>query len=265
MSNISVTDLKKLYSQSTIAPQLDVELCYSGIHVKVNPLKVKDKKELLKSIESKNEIIVNSVLDDIISKYVETVDGSELNPHDLTTQERQQILVYIRVANGEDECKIAHQCPKCEFVNKNIAFKTNSLNEKKFEGERENTNVIIKNKDSQIVLELGVVTRRDEISGEEYIKKNKLKTMTDKQFAILATVIKNVHIKNGSDEPQTVEFKDIGEKIGFIENLKASDLRVITEYVESLDFGVTLPFNFTCTSCGHESQEEVNVAVFFIS
>jgi len=265
MSNISVSDLKKLYSQSTIAAQMDIELCYSRKHILVRPLKVKDKKELLKSIESKNEIIVNGVLDDIISRYVETIDGSDFNAQDLTTQERQQILVYIRVANGEDECKIAHQCPKCEFVNKNITFKTDSLNLKLYDGVQETKNVVIKNGTTQIVLELGVVTRHDEILGEEYIKKNKLKTMTDKQFAILATVIKNAFIKDGSNEAQTVEFTDISEKISFLENLRASDLTIITNYVESLDFGVTLPFNFVCTSCAHESQEEVNVAVFFIS
>jgi len=110
MSNISASDLRKLYAQSTTAPQMDIELCYSRKHILVKPLKVKDKKELLKSIESKNEILVNSVLDSIIARYVETIDGSEFNPQDLTTQERQQILVYIRVANGDDECKIAHQC-----------------------------------------------------------------------------------------------------------------------------------------------------------
>lgn len=265
MVDISVNDLKKIYSQNTVSAQMEIELCYSHKHILVKPLKVKDKKELLKSIESKNEIIVNSVLDDIILKYVETTDGGEFNPQSLTTQERQQILVYIRVANGEDECKIAHQCPKCEFVNKNISFKTDSLNLKMYEGNQENTQVVIKNGDSQIVLELGVVTRKDEMLGEEYIKKNKLKTMTDKQFAILATVIKKATIKVGKNDPQTVDFKDISEKISFIENLRSNDLKVITDYVESMDFGVTLPFSFKCSSCDFESQEEVNVAVFFIS
>jgi hypothetical protein len=265
MSTISITDLKKAYSQSVISAQMSIELCYSRKTILVRPLKVKDKKELLKSIESKNEIIVNSVLDDIIMKYVELPDGGEFNPKELTTQERQQILVYIRVANGEEECKIAHQCPKCEFVNKNISFKTDSLNLKFYEGDGENAKINIKNGDNQLVLELGVVTRSDEIQSEEYIKKNKLKTMTDKQFAILAAVIKNVYIKIGGGEPQKVDFKDIGEKVSFMDNLTSNDLKVITDYVESLEFGVTLPFSFTCTNCEHTSQEEVNVAVFFIS
>jgi hypothetical protein len=46
MSNISVADLKKLYSQSTVSAQMDIELCYSRNHILVRPLKVKDKKEL---------------------------------------------------------------------------------------------------------------------------------------------------------------------------------------------------------------------------
>lgn len=265
MSNISVADLKKLYAQSTTAAQMDIELCYSRKHILVKPLKVKDKKELLKSIESKNEIVVNGVLDDIISRYVETVDGSDFDPKLLTTQERQQILVYIRVANGEDECKIAHQCPKCEAINKNIVFKTESLNLKMYEGDHENVKVSIKSDKSIIVLELGVVTRKDEMDGEEYIKKNKLKTMTDKQFVILSTVIKKAFIQVGNGEAQEVDFKDVGDKVGFIENLRSTDLRLVTDYVESLDFGVTLPFSFKCNACDHESTEEVNVAVFFIS
>lgn len=264
-TTISVADLKKAYSQSVISNQMAIELCYSRKTILVRPLKVKDKKELLKSIESKNEMIVNAVLDDIIVKYVETSDGSELNPKELTTQERQQILVYIRVANGEDTCKIAHQCPKCESVNKNIVFKTNDLNLKLYEGDGQNTRISLKNKESHLVLELGVVTRLDEIKSEEYIKSNKLKTMTEKQFAILASVIKSAHIKIGTGEPLEVDFKDIGEKVSFMENLTTNDLEKINEYVTSLDFGVTLPFDFTCTNCEYSSKEEVNVAVFFIS
>jgi hypothetical protein len=265
MGEISINDLKKIYSQTTTAAQMDIELCYSKRHILVKPLKVKDKKEILKSIESKNEIAVNGVLDDIITKYVEPVDGGDFNPQSLTTQERQQILVYIRVANGEEECKIAHQCPKCEHVNKNLAFKTESLNLKMYEGDYENKIVTLDKGNTKIILELGVVTRKDEITGEEYIKKNKLKTMTDKQFAILATVIKNVSIQQGQGEPNTVAFKDISEKISFVESLMASDLKIVTEYVETMDFGVTLPFDFVCTNCEYTSKEEVNVAVFFIS
>lgn len=265
MSNISVADLKKIYLQSTTASQMEIELCYSRKNILVKPLKVKDKKELLKAIESKNEILVNSMLDNIITKYVEMQDGSDFDPKSLTTQERQQILVYIRVANGDDECKVAHQCPKCEHVNKNISFKTDNLNLKFYEGDRENTMVEINNEGVKFVFELGVVTRKDEMDGEEYIKKEKLKSMTDRQFAILATVIKRAFIKVGTDDPQEVEFKNIGDKVSFIENMKASDLKVITNYVESLDFGVTLPFSFKCTNCEYESNEEVNVAVFFIS
>ena len=43
MSNISVADLKKLYSQSTTSAQMDIELCYSHKHILIRPLKVKDK------------------------------------------------------------------------------------------------------------------------------------------------------------------------------------------------------------------------------
>lgn len=265
MVDISIADLKKIYSQNATAAQMDIELCYSKRHILVKPLKVKDKKEILKAIEGKNEIAVNGVLDDIISKYVEPVDGGEFNAQELTTQERQQILVYIRVANGEEECKIAHQCPKCEHVNKNLTFKTDSLNLKMYEGSYENEKVVLEKGNTKIIFELGVVTRKDEITGEDYIKKNKLKTMTDKQFAILATVVKNVFIQQGSNEPVTVTFKDVGEKISFIEQLTSNDLKIITDYVEKLDFGVTLPFDFTCSSCEYTSKEEVNVAVFFIS
>jgi hypothetical protein len=244
---------------------MDIELCYSRKHILVRPLKVKDKKELLKAIESKNEITVNAVMDDIIVKYVEMVDGSEFNPKNLTTQERQQILVYIRVANGEETCKVAHQCPKCEFVNKNIEFKMESLNLKMFEGVYENKKVVIKSNDVQFLLELGVITRGDEMIGEKYIKDNKLKTMTDRQFAILATAIKDVTVKAGNLDPQKVELSSIADKISFIENFRPNDLKVITDYVESMNFGVTLPFDFKCTNCDYEAKDEVNVAVFFIS
>jgi hypothetical protein len=269
MSNISVADLKKAYaqaSQGVDAEQMTIELCYSRKTILVKSLKTKDKKELLKSIEGKNEIIINSVLDRIIEKYVELPDGEEFNYTQLTTQERQQILVYIRAANGDDECEVAHQCPKCEFVNKNISFKMNALNVKYYDGEPGSTSVVVlKKKGMQISLELGVVTRQDEIECETYIKDNKLKTMTEKQYVVLGSVIKSVSIKMDGQEAQNVAFAGIGDKVSFAEGLNTTDHKKITKYAESLDFGVTLPFEFECTKCGFTSDEEVNVAVFFIS
>jgi phage FluMu protein Com len=260
--SISIQDLKNLYSKTTESSQMEIELCYSKETILVKPLKTKDKKELLKSLESKNEIIVNKVLDDIIQKYCEKIDGTSVDHLELTTQERQQILVYIRVANGDTECKIAHQCPKCEEVNRNISFKTDSLILNEFEGKYENE--VIQIGQGKFIFELNVIRRKDEIIGENYIKKNKLKTMTEKQYVMMATAIKSAQVDvNGSK--QDIEFTSIDEKISFLENLNTRDSNKILSYLETLDFGVKLPFEFKCSKCDHESTQEVNVAVFFIS
>lgn len=260
--SISIQDLKKIYSSTTESSQMEIQLCYSKDSILVRPLKTKDKKELLKSLESKNEIIVNKVLDDIIEKYCEKIDGTSVDYLDLVTQERHQILVYIRVANGDTECKIAHQCPKCEHVNRNIPFNSDKLELKDFEGKKENE--VIEVGQGKFRFELNVIKRKDEILGEDYIKKNKIKTMTEKQYVMMATAIKNVQV-NVDGVFQDVDFKTFDEKISFLENLNTRDSNKITSYLEKLDFGIKLPFDFTCTECDHSSTQEVNVAVFFIS
>lgn len=262
-TGISVDQLNNIYNTTGGTPDSEIELCFSGREVFIKPLKIKDKKDLLKAIETKNEDIVNKKLDEIIIKYVEPKDGGNIDFDELTSNERQQILVYIRIAAGGNSAKIVHQCPSCESINKNIEYDLENLYLKEFNVQKEELIVPLSNK--SIKIELSPVTRKVERQIDRYVRNNKIKAMTERQMCLVAGHIKDVWIETEEGE-QKVEFKNIEQKIEFFDSLNGVDATNVMEVMNKcLDFGIKMPFHFKCDSCEYESEEEVNVAAFFIS
>ncbi len=258
--SFSLVDLKKVYATKS-APENVIKLCYSQKEVFVKPLKIKDKKEVLKSIETKNEIVINKALDDIIEKYAEYADGSNFDVNKLTSQERYQLLVHIRVSAAGTTAKIAHECPTCGAVNKDITYDLTNMFVKNYTAPESGDEIVLAN--GSIKIKLSPMTREKEIEIERIIKKNKLNSASEKNFALMAGVIRAITMSQDdieSDVKLTTE-----EMIDFFENLPANELDKILEYFKGTDFGVKMPFDFKCEKCAHESSEEVNIAVFFIS
>ena len=262
MSNFNIKDLRKLYVDNSANKQ-QITLCYTKEDVLVKPLKIKDKKELLKAIESKNENSVNRILDNIIEKYVEKLDGDVIDGTQLTSQERQQILVNIRLASGGvDKANLVHQCPNCEHLNKNIKYDISSLYVDFYEP-KEDTPEFLEVAGGKIKIYLSPIKRETEIAIENIIKKRKYETNSEKQFAMLAGVIGRI-VANIDDVESEIDLS-IEEKLDFFDNLTSNDLDNITDYFKSIDFGVKMPFDFKCEKCGYENEENINAAVFFIS
>lgn len=262
-NKFSVADLRKQIAVNDHQPDMEITLCYSGRTVLVKPLKVKEKKELLKSLESKNEILINRVLDDIIESYVTAADANEFNTKELPTQERHQILIYIRAANGDESAKIAHQCPKCEKVTRDIVYNLNKDSYvKNYEEPKEGKVVTICK--GQVEIHYDVIFRHEEMEVEEYIQKHKLKTVSERQFAMVAASIKKIFF-NRDGKKVEVTLDSVSDKMEFIEELDSSEFTSITNAIGNLDFGVKMPFDFKCSHCDYTSNEEVNATVFFIS
>jgi hypothetical protein len=262
-SNITLSDLKKLTAKNSHSPDLEITLCKTGRNIMVKPLRVKDKKELLKSLEAKNEILINRVLDDIIENYVVATDGQVFDGKLLSVQERYQILVYIRAANGDEKASIAHQCPKCEKVTKGIEYKIkDDLYVKDYKEPADKG--IIHICDDTVELRYDVIYRNEEIAVEEYAKKHKVKSITERQLLMVFASIKECYIVDNGIRKKA-DMSDFEEKVEFFYSLGTKELNVITKAIEQLDFGVKMPFDFKCSYCDHESQEEVNITVFFIS
>lgn len=252
----SLADLKNMYATSQqSAPHQEVILCYSKVPVYIKPLKVKDKKDILRSIETKNDNLLNRTLNEIIEKYVDFRNGKPVKTENLTQKEKEQILVYIRLASsdGKEDIKIVHQCPECQKYTKDIPFSIDNIDIVEFNHEKES---VIHICDGKIEIQMGPVTIKDETEIERVAKKTGLKTVSDKQLLTVAALIKSI---KGAVE-LTLE-----EKLSFIDGLDVGDLKRLTDYVSDYDFGIKLPFEFKCEHCEYSGKEEVNSAVFFMS
>lgn len=255
----NISDLKKIQVESSSNAEFSVNLCYSGRKAFVRPLKIKDKKDLLKAIESKDEKLVQKILDDIIEKYVELEDNRPIE--DLTIQERYQILVEIRRAASGDQIKIVHQCPKCEHINKDIPYDIKNMVVKPFDNSVPNEMFLFDNK---VKLVLGPLRRSEEKKIEKIIFDKKIQTISEKNMLLMSGFIQKIFI-NKDDIWGEVTLKT-EEKIEFFESLSPNEFDFIANYIKNSDFGVKLPFSFKCENCGYENErEEANVTVFFIS
>jgi hypothetical protein len=255
-----LADLKKLYANaSSAAPHMEIKLCYSGELVYIKPLKVRDKKDILKAIESKNDNLLNRILDDLIEKYVEYRSGKALPSGSLMQKEKEQILVYMRLATGDKPktINVVHQCPQCEKITKDIPFEIDVMSVLDYN--RDN-NDIVTLLGGQINIQMGPINLDEEKEIEALSKQKKLTSIADRQLLMVAALIKKVKVGN-----DVCNIFKLDEKLSFIEQLSVSDLEILTSYLEKYDFGVKMPFNFTCSHCGYADKQEVNSAVFFMS
>jgi hypothetical protein len=257
----SLNDLKRIQKDDDSLKEFSEKLCYhTDITAYFSALKIKDKKELLKSIESKDEEAINRNFDRIIEKYVKF--DPDISTDDLTVQERYQILTYMRRAAAGDSVKIAHQCPECEKINSDIEYDLNNMEVTYFDKDNElETSIKVSKK---ISVHLGPMTRKDEREVETLIKKRKVKSVTERQIISLIGIIKKVEIE---EEDIVGEVKlTPSEKLEFFEELNQSIIDDMIEYMKKIENGVKLPFSFNCEFCDYANEEEeASVAAFFIS
>jgi hypothetical protein len=168
----------------------------------------------------------------------------------------------MRRAAAGDSTKIAHQCPKCQHIGREIPFNMNNIATKNFI-EPEGGNVI-STAGGAVKITLGPIRRCDEKDLEKIIYERKIDLMSERQFIMLAGCIHKIQI-NQDDMVTEVSMKPY-EKVDFFENLSSRDLDRITSYVKESDYGVKIPFSFKCEKCEYQNDmEEANVAVFFIN
>lgn len=260
---ISVDDLKSAIAASTGTAHMDIELCYCGKQAKIRPLKTEDKKELLKAMESKTESLINKCFDDIIEKYVEFPPG--VNLHNIVTAERNQILAYIRIANGDKFADIMHPCPECEHNETNIKYDLNDIYLKPFDKELDNVVEFNLDNGQKCSLLIGPLTRVDEKAIERYIGEEG-DTLANKQFAIMSASIQKAKLIDSSGQERLVEFKTLEDKCNlykvFTGGVEQDILKIVKNYGES---GLKMPFEFKCSKCGYQNREDAHIAVFFIS
>ncbi len=257
--SFSFKDLQRVHSESL--SEYTEKLCYhTNITAHFSALKIKDKKQLLKSIESKDEDAINRNLDVIIEKYVRF--EPEISSDNITVQERYQILTYMRRAAAGDSVRIVHQCPECEKVNTDIDYELSNMKVDMFDNSKDIQNVVKVGK--KISVYLGPMTRKDEKQIEAIIKKKNVKSSTEKHIISLIGIIKKIEMTE-DDIVGEVNLSS-EEKLEFYENMGQEFIDKVIEYMKSIQCGVKLPFDFTCKHCGyHNSEEEASVASFFIN
>jgi uncharacterized protein YktA (UPF0223 family) len=261
MSDITLDDIRKVYYSKP--NKAEITLCYSGKKAIVRALKMKDKKEILKTFEKDGGKSLDLCVDNIIEKYSEEEDGTPINAKELVEEEREQIFLAIRRNSTQnDNITINHVCPKCNKM-KEVEFPFENIKTTQFVKPESPSDKIISSK-GDIEFTLSQLTRGDVLEIDEYIKKNEIKDDVEQQFIRVAATIKSITIFK--DDVGQSKIPTLKERIEFIDILELDDFEKIAPYFKACPkFGSTLNFSFTC-ECGYKSEkEEADLSNFFIN
>ena len=227
----------------------------------IRPMTVKEQREILKAMEKRDEILINQAFDVILDKCVVNINNQGFDNNKLYIQDRIYLLLKIhRLTNG-NKSKITHINPVTGKPVPDIEIDLDECMKLKYCNEKELSKVIEISPSIRITLE--PATRKDEKDIEKYLKGKD--SIIDHRYAALAALIKKIEMKNKeTDKFEVIDIK-FDDKVSFITDgtLQPTDLKIFEEYAKSIDFGISVKFNFE-TEEYKNPEEEANILSFFI-
>lgn len=265
MSDITLDDIKKAYY--TKPNNVKLTLCYSGRNVLIRQMKMKDKKEILKTFDKDNdEEIIDTCIDKIIEKYVEDDESNQIKPGSLLEEERQQLFMELRKnATSSEFMTITRNCPKCNHAQV-VKFPFSGIITTNYV-KPENISDVIVSQNGNVSITIGHLNRSDIIETRKYIKDNNIISDVDKQFISIASSIKQIDVRE--NDVNRTHIPTLVEKLTFLDNMVLDDFEKIAPYFKGTPyFGSKAKFNFKCENkdCNFAKEdEEVQLVDFFIN
>ena len=258
---LSFAEIRK--SIVSLGDTKNINLCYSDVPVTIKQLKMKDKKDLLKAVESEDKQVINKAIDVIIEKYSSLANDEPVSAKSLVEEERQQILVEIKKISSFDSIfKTDLTCDNCKKETENVEVKYEDIKCTSFGSDKATE---IETSNGKASIKIGHLTREDHINIGKYIKDKKMEVKTDINYIYLASSKKSV-IVSIDDMSNTVELPTIDEKIQLLDGLVVSDVEKISNYFNSCpEFGPSIKMKFKCKHCGHENDQEASILNFFMA
>jgi hypothetical protein len=259
-------DLRQKMSKDSDIPESVVELPSGRQRATIRPMKVKEQRSVLKAIEKKDEYLINKAFDGILDHCVLTVDDEPFDNDSLIVQDRTYLLIKIQELTTGSISKISHINPKTEEIVNDVEVNISEFPVKYFDGELYKE---LQLSDS-IFIEIGPVTRKDEKNIDNWVRKNKSQdSVIERRYCAYAAVIKSIYsYEDSEDEDEKVKNEyelTFDEKVKFItENCSNKELKIIDEFLKTLDFGIDLVFNFEDGDYNNP-EEEANILSFFIN
>lgn len=262
MADITLQDIKKAYA--TKASTTEITLCFSGKKVLLRPLRMKDKKEFLKVLESENDVLIDNFIDGLIERYVSEFDENTLKSATLIDQERKQLLMYLRkISTTATHINIDHACPKCDKIIENVPFPLDGATTDNFK-KPEGVDNLIEAGNGNVKFLVSHLTRQDNLDIDKYITEKEVKSEVEKEFIIMAATVKEIYLN--LDDMNRKMVPSIKERHEFVENLSIDDFEKIKNYFTTCShFGPKLVFEFACSACDYKNaKEEAKIVDFFI-
>jgi len=256
---------QKMATEKQIAEKT-VELPSNRKRASIRPMKVKEQRAVLKAIEKRDEYNINNAFDAILDKCVVSIEDEPYENDDIVIQDRTFLLIKIQELSTGSKTKISHINPETEEVVNDIEVDISKFPVNYFEGELEKEVQL----SEHIYAKLGPVTRGDEKDIDRWIRKNKSEeSLIDRRYCAYASVIKSIFSKDIDEETeeQSITEYDVSfdDKVKFIdENCSSEELKVIDNFIKTLNFGIELKFHFEDNGYVNE-EEEANILSFFIN
>lgn len=248
-----MSDWKKGFAETINSYTFDCTLPSTGQVVKFKAIDTQTIKKLLVYEKSTNILMLEKMLDELISSSViEPIDLENMLYYD-----RLFLLTSIRAKSKGESITQTYICPECSGQ---------SMQKMNFEDmpyidyrEPENTMIDIV---PGITLEIRHITRKDQRIAYENIMADKTISPDDKEiYAALYMVASAIcGYDNGITKTQ---IDNLDDKLYIFEKLPTVALDKIKDWLEENKFGLEFKFIKKCPHCGHTETQQIETSGVF--
>jgi hypothetical protein len=229
-----MSDFKKYLS----VYEFDATLPGSGETIMYKPITTGQMKNLLIYEEDDDPLVIEEILDDLISSSVIT-EGFDID--NLYLQDRFYLLIEIRKQSKGKHFSFKITCPECGSQ----SLQNVDLDKLPFTPKESDVNPFVKVNEN-ITIGLDFITRRDQKIAAGIVNQRKeemtnMQKLANMSLIATATAIKVFITPEGEDTETSIE-----DKLYFLESLNQKEFKKVTDWFEKETFGIDFVTDMRC-------------------
>jgi hypothetical protein len=240
----AITDTIELPSKGVFYPNKQSQ-------IKIKHLTAEDENILTSPDLIRSGKVLDVLLDNAIVVENNSPDGG-LSAEDMLVGDRNAVLLYLRREGYGNEYAVKMNCPSCaaEF-RENVLL--SELNNKTLETMPDDSGLFsVMLPKTKWVVKFRLLNGRDEafLAKKAEVPKKTKKNVSYSQLLTERYVLQIMFINGDSDK---LKIKKAAS------NMPIGDSLFLREYIRTVEPGVDMNYNFSCSACGHQFEETVPI------
>ncbi len=226
----------------------------TGNEVTYKPITTGQMKNLLTYEGNEDPLIIERILDDVITGCVITED---FNINDINLQDRFDLLIEIRKVSKGSSYEFDYKCSKCSTINRGV-INLDELDVCPYPEDIDHHIELFEG----FTFNVDFITRGNQSDAISIVNKNKglndHQKMIDVAVYSYAMVMKDIVTPDGSMDDISVQ-----DRYEFLNSLSQNQYEKISKWYSKYTYGVVFKKEIECISCDEVSTVDIPITNFF--